>query len=73
MPKNKVYIFRVEEVNPTTELRREQFLRSGVDAPVLFLARRDSFVGLSEWYRDFSENNGVKWNRDPRAGDGGQL
>jgi hypothetical protein len=69
MPKTKVYIFRVEEVNPPTEQRREQFLRNGVDAPVLFLARRDSFVGLSQWYRNLSEQRGVQWKRDPRASD----
>ena len=73
MPKTKVYLFRVEEVNPTAELRREQFLRNGVDMPVLSLARRDSFVGLSEWYRDLTNQYGVQWKRDPRAGEGNQL
>ncbi len=72
MPKNKVYVFRVEAESPDVEVRREQFLKEGVDAPILFLARRDSMVGLTEWYRELTDRHGVDWQRDPQVGDNGE-
>ena len=73
MPKDKVYVFRVVEESPDVEVRREQFLKNGVDAPVLFLARRESMIGLSEWYRDLTSKYDIDWQRDPQSGQNGDL
>ncbi len=73
MPKNKVYIFRIDAVSPDTAQLREQFLRNGVDQPVLLLARRDSRIGLSEWYRDLTDKYGIDWKREPRDDQGSRL
>lgn len=71
MPKDKVYVFRVAEESSTDAVRQEQFLHNGVDAPVMFQARRDGQMGLAEWYKDLTDRYNVDWQRDPRNASGG--
>ena len=68
VPKNRVYLIRVEAARPDVEVRRDGFLEMGGGLPgVRQLASQDSTRFVSQFINELMDEYGVEWETDPDA------
>ncbi len=65
-PKETVYIVAVKSENTDQEKLRTAYMRSGVTGDIRQLSQLENRELLSEWYENFENELGIKWERDPR-------
>ena len=63
-PESFVYVVRVETEEPSDEIRRDEFFKSGMTMEVLDLVRGDQQVIYADWIRSLVKDNQLSWKRE---------